>query len=163
MTNYISDDLASILREQVKNEVTNSLLYWYIGGNLRNRGLNNIAKFFDEDQRLEETTHALLFYKLLTDLNTPFDFQEIDAINFPIDKISDISEKFIEREIGTTESIEEILALAEKEGNSIVVEFCRMMLAKQQGEMEEAYDFSDKAGLCSDDWWKVMLWDANFE
>ena len=160
MTKYLSDDLASALITQFSNECYNGLLYLFIGGVFRNKGLNNLAKFF-ESQREEELGHSMLIYNFLTDMNQDFEVLEIDAIKFPINTIADVSDKFTEREIATTESLEEILAIAEKDGNGVATEFMRQMVDRQRGEVSETTDFADKAELCGDNWFNVFLWDTS--
>jgi len=162
MTNYLSDDLSALLLEQYAEERFNSSFYLYIAGFLKNKGLNGLAKHF-ESQHSEEVEHSLLIYNFLIDLNTPFKVNESDSIDFPINTISDISEKYAEREIATTEHLQEEVKQAEMDSNGIAVEFLREMVNKQRSEMKEVFDFQDNAVLCGDDWYKVKVWSDTLE
>lgn len=162
MNNYLSDDLSALLLEQYCEEKYNANFYLFISGFLRNKGLNGLAKHF-ESQHDEEVGHSLLIYNFLIDLNIAFKVNEIDSIDFPINIISDISEKYAEREIATTEHLQEELKQAEMDANGIAVEFLREMVNKQRNEMKEVFDFQDNATLCGDDWYKVKVWSDTSE
>ena len=68
------------------------------------------------------------------------------------------SQAYVDREIETTESLNEIKISAMDSSCPIVEEFMRKMIVNQQKEMEEALDFQDKAELFPE-WWQVALWD----
>jgi bacterioferritin B len=158
LVQLISDNLTSVLQEQIGNERYNSSLYLFICGILKNKGLNNLAEFFNK-QNSEEFGHSMMIFDLLTDLNAPVIIPEIDKVDIPISSILDIATKFLEREILTTSSLDEIKKLAIDESNCVVEEAMRDMIKIQRKEYEEANDFNDKAQLTGGDWWKVMVWD----
>lgn len=154
----ISETLVSALQEQLGAEKYNANVYLYIAGYLKNKGLNKLAKHF-EGQHDEETSHSLMIYGLLTDLNAPVAIPEIDAPNFNLNSILDIAKIYFDREVITTESLDAIKKLSIEEDCSIVEEFMRKMISMQQPEMEEAFDFQDKATLTGGDWKFVFMWD----
>jgi ferritin len=160
MNNLISENLAGALYEQLSHETFNSRLYLYIGGFLKNKGLENLSKHF-MNQYDEEIGHMKEFFNLLTDLNTDVIIQDETGFSMPFNKISDIGLIYLAREIVTTESIDAIKKLAIEESNSIVEEMCRKMISKQQAELSEATTFMDKCTLIGDEWKFVMLWDAS--
>lgn len=155
MMNLISPALTSAICEQIGHEIMNANTYLYICGYLRNKGLDGIAKHFEE-QHAEEIGHSKEFFSLLTDLNAPVTIPEVDEVNSPIDTIMDIAKLYLEREILTTASINEIKKLAIQEDNAIVEEKMRDMISKQQKEMEEATSFVDMA-IILPEWWMVKL------
>jgi ferritin len=157
MSNFLSDDLIEKLLDQYVHEKYNASFYLYVAAFLMNKGLNGLAKHFYE-QHGEEVGHSLLIFDFLLDVNTPFKVNAIDAIDFPISTITDIAEKYYEREVATTEDLEEELAQAEKDGNGIATEFLRQMVDRQRNEMKEVFDFQDNANLCGDDWYRVKVW-----
>jgi ferritin len=158
MTKLISDELAASLNGQIAHEKLNANIYLFIAADLKNRGFNNLAKHF-EQQHEEETGHALIVYNLLTDLNTPVELQEIDEVTLSINSVTDIANAYIEREVVTTQSLDEIKHQAMDEENPVVEERMREMIKLQQAEYEEAMDWNDHAQICGSDWFKVMVWD----
>jgi ferritin len=157
MGKLISDNLNSAICEQISHEQYNSSLYLYICGFLKNKGLDNLAKHF-ETQWKEESEHSKVFFDLLTDLNSPVIIPQVDEISIPLNTILDIGNTYLNREILTTTSINEIKKLAISEDNPVVEERMREMVKLQQNEYEEATTFLDNASLCGDDWWKVKVW-----
>lgn len=156
----MSDNLKDAICQQIGHEVHNANLYLYICGFLKNKGLDNLAKHF-EGQHAEETAHAKEFFNLLTDLNTDIIIPKIDEMNMPLDNIKTIAKIYLDREILTTKSIDEIKNMALQENCPVVEEKMREMISKQQHEYEEATTFVDKAELTEGDWKFVLLWDAS--
>ena len=156
----MNEELASSLHEQIGHERFNATLYLYIASFLKNKGLNNIAKLFDS-QHDEEIGHSKMIIDLLTDLGTDVKIPSVEGCESPIGSILDIALLYLNREILTTESLDEIKKLAIDIGNPVVEERMRHMISLQQKEYEEATDFSDKADLLGNDWKSVLLWDAS--
>jgi ferritin len=159
MKMLISEALETAICEQIGHELYNANLYLFICGYLRNKGLDNIAKHF-EGQAEEENKHAKEFFDLMTDMNADIYIPEINEINIDINTIKDIATLYLEREIVTTKSIQEIRLLAMGDNNPVVEEKMREMIGKQQHEYAEATRFMDNAILCegADSWWKVKVW-----
>lgn len=155
----ISENLANAICEQIGFEKYNSHLYLYICGYLKNKGLDNIAKHF-EGQHKEEFEHSLMFFNLLTDLNADVFVPEVDEVSMPFNTILDIAKVYLDREISTTSSINELKKLAMSEDNPVVEEKMRDMIRIQQNEYEEATTFMDKATLLSE-WWQVAIWNES--
>jgi ferritin len=158
----ISDNLNSALVEQIGHEKYNSSLYLFIAGFLKNKGFNNIASHFEE-QHKEEFDHSKMIYDLLTDLNSPIMVPEINEVNIPFNSIIDIAIAYLQREIDTTNSLNEIKHLAIDEDNPVVEEYMRKMLVIQQNEYAEATDFLDKAQLTGGNWMNVLIWDIGLK
>jgi ferritin len=154
----ISEDLTSALYEQWVHERENAHIYLFIAGDLKNRGFDHLASHF-EGQHEEEIGHSKIIYDLLTDLNTPVKLMGISEVELQINSILDIASAYLEREIGTTESLDSIKLKAIEEANPVIEERMREMIKLQQNEYEEANTFNDHAELCGSDWFKVMLWD----
>jgi ferritin len=146
------------LLEQWTHESLNANIYLYVGGFLKNKGLDHLASFFI-GQYSEELEHAKIIFDLLTDLSASITLLEIDKVDFPINSIMDIAQKFLEREIITTESLDEIKKLAIDTNNPVVEERMREMIKAQQKEYEEATGFMDHAELTGNNWFNVLLWD----
>ena len=160
MAQLISEELNSAICEQIGAEKQNANIYLFIAGFLKNKGFNHLGEFF-EKQHEEETEHSLMFFKLLTDMNSPIYIPEIPEVNLKFNSIVDIGNLFLEREIGTTNSLDEIKKLAMEEDCPVVEEHLRGMITLQQNEYAESTDFKDHCDIIGDDWKYVMLWDLS--
>jgi ferritin len=152
--------LAEALYQQISHEIYNANLYLYISSFLKNKGLNNIAKHF-EGQWQEELEHSKIIVDLLTDLNTDVKIPEIEGCDMVINSMLDIASMYLDREILTTESLDEIKKLAIEVSNPVVEERIRDLIAKQQGEFSEATDMFDKVEIIGADWKFALLWDLS--
>ena len=158
MKSLISENLASSLCYQIAHERYNSTLYLYIAAFLKNKGLDNLATHF-EGQHDEEIGHSLKIYNILTDLNAPVFIPEVQEVSMEISDIRFIAETYLNREILTTESLDEIKHQAMMEKNCVLEEFMREMIVLQRAEYAEATDFADKAEMTGGSWFNVLLWD----
>lgn len=156
----ISEGLRLALVEQWGHEVYNSHIYLQVMAYLKNRGFDNIAKQF-EDQYDEELGHAKIILNLLLDLNSEFKAPVIEEVPFEINSFMDIAQLYLEREIYTTESLEEIKQLAMEERNSVVEERIRTLIMEQQKEYAEATTMLDKAEIIGSDLTALLLYDAS--
>lgn len=161
----ISEELYDALLNQWVEEKENSHTYLYIGAYLKNKGLDNLGKFF-LNASLEEDVHAQSILNLLTDLNLEFVPRTIGEQSFDCSKISLIAEKFLQREMQTTQSLQEIKDISMNDSssgfNAVIEEHIRKMISQQQSELEESLTFRDKSELFSE-WWQVALWDLEIE
>lgn len=161
----ISDEVKESLVNQIGMEKENANLYLSIAAHLKARGLDNIAKIFEE-QHNEEQTHAKMLFDLLTDLNEDFTIPTINSVEVVINSMSDLGELYLQREIQTTESLKEIRNLSAEMGNegcSVVEVRLIEMLRLQQNELEESTTFRDKCSIIGSDWKTALLWDASLE
>jgi len=156
----ISNDLSQVLIEQVGHELYNAHLYKYISAYLKNKGLDNVSKMFD-NQFKEETEHAEMIIQLLTDTNTKFIMPSIDGCQMEFSTLLDIAQKYIDREIETTQSLIEIKRMAMDEDNGVVEERIRKMIKLQQHEYAEATTFYDNAEMIGSEWKFALLWDKS--
>jgi Mg2+/Co2+ transporter CorB len=111
-----------------------------------------------EHQHQEEFEHSIDFFNLLTDMNADVSIPEIDEINVKFNTIVELAEAYLNQEILTTTSINQIKKLAIEEDNPVVEEYMRKMIRKQLVEYAEATSFLDNALLCGDDWYKCKVW-----
>ena len=155
----MSDNLRLAICEQIAHELYNANLYLFLCGFLRNKGLDNLAKHF-EGQHEEELSHSREFFNLLTDLNGDVIIPNIEEVNISITSFQIVAKMYLDREILTTASINEIKKMAIEENCPIVEEKMREMITKQQHEYAEATSMMDKALLLSE-WWQVALLDSS--
>lgn len=162
MERLISENLTSALCEQIGHEKYNSSLYLYIAAFLKNKGLDNLGSHFEE-QHKEEFEHSKMVYDLLVDLGAPVTIPEIGEVDMRFVTILDVANTYLQREIQTTQSLNEIKKLAIEEDNCVVEEYIRDMIKLQQKEYSEATNFMDRAELTATDWFKVLVWDLGIK
>ena len=160
MSNLISFELNEILVQQMCHERYNAALYLFIAGYLKNKGLDKLASKF-ESQYDEENSHNKMIYDFLVDMNSPISMDSVDSTDFSINSIMDIAEAYLNREVLTTTSLNEIKNMCISENNGVAEEFLRQMVNQQRAELEEATTFYDQAELCGNDWKFVFLWDRS--
>jgi ferritin len=153
----ISEELRQALCQQISEEKYNSNLYMYIAAFLKNKGFDNLAKHFDR-QVDEEHEHSKLICNFLTDMNANVELKDIDAVVLTFNSIVDLANAYLEREKGTTQSLDEEKKIAIKNNDAIAEEFMKQMIDKQRAEIEESTTFVDNAVLCGNDWYKVKVW-----
>ena len=153
----VSEELVNVLVEQISHEKYNANLYLYIASFLNSKGLSNMAKHF-EGQHEEEQSHAKMIYQLLIDLGIHFQFPSIEGCDMEFPSIHDIAQRYLDREVLTTQSLDEIKIQAIEDSNPVVEEKMREMISLQQNEYAEATDFMDKS-MNLMEWWQVALWD----
>lgn len=160
MQPLISDSLKEAIVNQVAEEKKNANIYLSIASYLNGKGLSNLAKRFEE-QHEEENSHALILYKLLSDLSVTFIVPEIESYDISsFENFIQFAELYLEREYLTAESLGEIKKMAIEEDNFVVEERLREMILLQQNEYSEATEMLDKANILKE-WWQVALFDLS--
>lgn len=156
----LSANVTQSLCEQILSELYNASLYTYIYAYLKNKGLDKLAKHFEE-QIKEEQGHAKSIVDFLTDMNEEVSINEVKAVQDKFENILEIAKAYLDREKETTESLAEIKNLCIESGDAVAEEFLRKMIYDQRKELEEANTWNDRAALTRGDWSIVMLWDAS--
>lgn len=160
MTSLLTENLTDSICEQIAHERFNSTIYLYFCGYLRNKGLDNLAKHFRK-QHDEEIEHSILFFDFLTAMNADVVIPEVPACDMSLNNILDVAKLYLEREIITTNSINDIKKLSIDENNPVAEEFLRGMISKQLQEYEEANSFNDRAEITGTNWMNVFVWDSS--
>lgn len=157
----VSDALIGMLHEQMAHELYNAQLYLKIATNLRNQGLDNLAKLFD-GQVVEEHGHQALIAAYLTDRNEDVELVAIEAVNENPKDILEIASKFVSQEQLTTKKLKAIAKAAWDEWDLITFQFVQDLINKQRIEEAEALSFQDQAELTGGNKPTVLLWNMNF-
>lgn len=155
----LSEQLNSLLNQQVLHEFKNSQIYYQIQSYFENMQLKNIANYFGEQAKHEEE-HARMFLKHINDRtggnvkleNIPFDGIDLNSIE-------DIADMYVLTEEQTTERIEEIYYIANSTRSYIDLSFILKMLNEQVEEEDSANEFALKIKMVKD----IVLFDATFE
>lgn len=158
----ISPELLQKLYLQIFMEGYNSQFYLKIFTCLKNMGLDNIAKFFD-DQHNDEHNHKKKIVDYIVGRNEDVQLYSIPETIFTLSSMTQLAQDYLNREKQTTESLKAIAKHAVSAGDYLTYNFMIDMLREQYEEEEKAFTFKDKAGLVGDSWSSVLLWDSNFQ
>jgi ferritin len=158
----ISEVSLGLLNNQIKNELLNSNRYRYIGSYLKRLGFDNIGNFFSVDQVNEEFEHSKLITDYINDRNEQVEAIPVPSGNVQINSLTHLAELYNEFEKATTVSLSAIFKQAFDEGDYMLADFCRELIAKQKVEESESMTFLDKAKMADNDPKTWLIWDANF-
>lgn len=157
----VSASLIDQLCDQMAHELYNAQLYLKIATNLRNQGLDNLAKLFD-GQVVEEHGHQALIAAYLTDRNENVTLKPVEAVTENPSDILEIAKKFVSQEQLTTKKLKAIAKSAWDEFDLITFQFVQDMINKQRIEEAEAFTFLDQANITDGDKKTVLLWNQTF-
>jgi len=155
----LTTSIVSAFQEQIAEEKLNANIYLCMYSYLESKGLSNLASLF-LSQHNEETSHSIQIAMFLSDLGKTFDIPQILTASSEFSGLTDMANKYLNREVITTKSLNSIKELAIDESCPVAEEFCRRMILLQQTEYSEALDFVDKVNTFGDDWVSISLWDT---
>jgi ferritin len=158
----ISKESLRLLNAQIQHELWNSNIYRFMGSYLKKMGLNNIGDFFYVDQVKEEQSHAQLISDYINDRNEMVLSLPVPEGNLQINNLNHFADLYLEREQITTEKLSVIAQQALSEGDFMLFDFMREMIAKQRVEEDEALTYKDRAYMADNDLKTYLIWDANF-
>ena len=155
----LSENLNEVLNEQAGKELFNQRKYTILYSYFDALRLTNIAKMF-LSQADEEYGH---YKKIIEYLNTRLGGRhypvEIEVPNIQLGSPKDAGQIFLDAEIETTQSLEEIADMIYDSKSYIDVPFIQEMLGYQLIEEDEAEEFMLKINSVSD----MVLFDATWE
>lgn len=158
----ISEESLRLLNAQIQHELWNSNIYRFMGSYLKKMGLDNMGDFFYVDQVKEEQGHAQLISDYINDRNETVLSLPIPDGTLHINSLTHLAELYNDRETITTEKLNVIANQALNEGDYMLFDFMREMIAKQRVEMSESLTFRDRAYMADNDLKTYLIWDANF-
>jgi ferritin len=155
----LSSEINEALNYQCQHEMLNMWKYKILANYFEDLRLTKLAKKF-YGQADEEYGH---FSKIIDYLNTRVGGKyypvEIEAPAMSISSPKDIGKIYMETEVGTTESLEEIADMIYEKKSFVDVPFILEMLNFQITEEDEADEFLKKISMVSD----LVLFDAMWE
>ena len=155
----LSENLNEVLNEQAGKEIFNQRKYMLLYSYFDALRLTNIAKMF-LGQADEEYGH---YKKIIEYLNTRLGGRhypvEIEIPNLQINSPKECGQIFLDAELETTQSLEEIADMIYDSKSYIDVPFIQEMLGYQLIEEDEAEEFMLKINGVSD----MVLFDATWE
>jgi ferritin len=145
----LKENIAKALCEQVNAEFYSSYLYLSMSAYADRAGFKGIANWLYIQAR-EEMAHGVHMYQYLLDRGVSPSFSEVKAPPQTFGGVTDIFEKVLAHEEGVTEGINNIAALAEKEGDHAAYQFIGWYLNEQVEEESNAGDLLAKLRLAAD-------------
>ncbi len=131
----LSEEIETILNEQIKLEAKSSATYLAMGGWCDRNGFDNSADFFYA-QAEEERSHMLKLYKYVTDLGGRAISPEVNNIPQEFTSFRSTFEDALEQEIKVTQSINNIVDRCHKVKDYTTATFLQWFLNEQ---IEEEY------------------------
>ena len=144
----LSPTIREALSLQYAHEVANSLKYRYRQSWAEFRGLNGCAKYFAREAD-GEMGHANMVAAYLFERNEELQVKDIPNSELPLVEFVSVFQSTYELELGTTELVKGILALARAEGDFQTEQWLFKpdgLLAIQTGEENEIQTILDRIG-----------------
>lgn len=130
----ISKQVATLLNEQVGNELSASNQYLEIAAHFDGEGLPSLAKHFFK-QSAEERAHALRFVRYILDAGAPL---KIPAIPVPVSTFKNTATAVtlaLDSEMRVTKQINHIVDVAVKEGDHLTKNAMEWFVNEQREEV----------------------------
>lgn len=146
----MSTELYSKMIEQIGHELQNAYIYSNIQSVLKFKGLENLGAWF-KHQHEEEDSHANLIFDFINDRNEIVVMPIVSAIDVSKFSVKELVSLYLKREQETTKRIEELISIAEDDGDRLSYTFLLDFVSKQRAEEDEAQTMYDRvvaSGLC---------------
>ena len=135
----LSEEIESILNEQIQREAKASAAYLAMATWCDNRGFTNSADFFYH-QSGEEREHMMKIYKYVNDVGGRSVSPEITGIQYDFDSLRSVFEEALDQEVTNTQSINRVVDACYKLKDYPTIEFMQWFLKEQ---VEEVSSMSD--------------------
>lgn len=133
MKTSLSEEIETMLNNQVKMEAKSSAIYLAMAAYCDQLGFENSSDFFFR-QSDEERQHMLKIFKYIADAGgTPIS-PEVKGIKQEFDSFKGVFESALEQEIEVTKAINQILSAAYKEGDHATANFLQWFVNEQKEE-----------------------------
>ena len=142
----LSEKVAEILNDQIKNELQSSQIYRGMSCWLDNAGWNDAAKYYFKSAQ-EELSHMDKVYQYLFDRNVVAIVPETDEVKQEFETLREIVEDSLQHEMDVTKEWEEISETAKEEDDNTTYEFAQWFLKEQISEENKFRDVLDKMNL----------------
>lgn len=129
----LSEEIESILNEQIQREAKASAAYLAMATWCDNRGFTNSADFFYH-QSGEEREHMMKIYKYVNDVGGRSVSPEITGIQYDFDSLRSVFEEALDQEVTNTQSINRLVDACYKLKDYPTIEFMQWFLKEQVEE-----------------------------
>eukprot|EP01012_Entosiphon_sulcatum_P025755 TRINITY_DN31120_c0_g1_i1.p1 TRINITY_DN31120_c0_g1~~TRINITY_DN31120_c0_g1_i1.p1 ORF type:complete len:176 (+),score=30.53 TRINITY_DN31120_c0_g1_i1:765-1292(+) len=133
----ISQDIETLLNQQIKKEAHSSSLYLSMSSWCDQNGFDFSADYFLK-QSEEERVHQLKLFKYVLDMGGNAISPEVTGIKTDFAGFREVFEDALEAEIAITQSFKNIAAKCHKEQDFVTMEFLNWFLKEQREEEYKA-------------------------
>lgn len=158
----ISDNINSILNEQINKEFYSGYLYLSMSAHLKEIGLFGIASWMRQ-QAKEEVEHGLKIFDYLINCNSFVTLRQIKTPEFEFNGILSIFNKIYEHEKCITESVMQVAQKADEECDRTTLNFIDWFIEEQVEEEENIKNIIKRIELFGDDKVALYLLDKELE
>ncbi len=133
MKTSLSEEIESMLNNQVKMEAKSSAIYLAMAAYCDQLGFENSSDFFFA-QADEERMHMLKIFKYIADAGGSPISPEVTDVPQEFESFRGVFESALEQEIEVTKAINKILTVAYKDGDHATANFLQWFVKEQQEE-----------------------------
>lgn len=136
---FASEALIQALNVQVGNELHASLQYTSIAAHLANQTMPELSALFFV-QADEERAHAMKFVHFIISLDGKVEIPALEAPQSSFATVEECLELSVESELTVTSQINDLVSLALKESNHVVLRFLDFFVEEQLEEVNKMTD-----------------------
>lgn len=152
----ISQKVAALLNEQVKNEYFAFYTYQQMAYKLESMNLKVFAKWFTM-QAGEEKEHAEKIAKYLLEQGAEVTLKNLNAPKADYASVLEICQAALQHELGVTKNINDLVALARSENDYPTEQFLGWFLAEQVEEVASTTELLEMVKLAGNPGQVLML------
>lgn len=156
----INSEVSKVLNEQVNKEFFSAYLYLSMSAYFSDLGLAGFANWM-RIQAQEEQAHAMLVYDYLISQNEKVILEQLEKPQYSWDGPLNAFEKVLDHEKFITESINNILTVAEKNRDRATMSYFLWFIDEQVQEEATAQDLIAKLKLIAEDKTALFLLDKD--
>lgn len=145
----LDSKLQSLLNEQINHEMASSYVYLAMSSWFEETPYSGFAQWM-YTQSLEETDHAMKFYRFLADRNAKVELMSIAQPSASYENAIDVFKASLEQEQKVTAQIHELYSLAEEVRDHETKNFLNWFLDEQVEEEKNVRDMIDRLELVGD-------------
>jgi len=146
----LSEELQSLLNDQINNEMSSSYTYLAMAGWFEQTPYIGFASWMF-NQSLEETTHALKFYQYLMDRDAKLQLRPIEQPSHEFQSPIDVFEQSLKQEEKVTQQINDLYEVAERVKDHASKNLLLWFLNEQMEEEKTVRDMLDRLRLAGND------------
>lgn len=155
----VSEQINSIINEQINKEFFSGYLYLSMSAYLKELGLFGFSSWM-KIQAKEEVQHGLKLLDYLLDRNSFITLRQIPTPEFEYNGILSVFERIYEHELSITNSVIQISKIAEDECDRKTLAFIEWFIEEQVQEEQTVRDIIKRIKLFGEDCTSLYLMDS---
>ncbi|MCF6313033.1 MAG: ferritin [Verrucomicrobiales bacterium] len=142
----LDSKLQNLLNEQINHEMSSSYVYLAMSSWFEETPYSGFAQWM-YTQSLEETDHAMKFYRFLADRNAKVELMAIEQPSADYDSVLDVFKASLGQERRVTAQIHDLYSLADEVRDHETKNFLNWFLDEQVEEEKNVRDMIDRLEL----------------